>query len=249
MHVLDFATQEQIEDLPEDPDEAFVALVRIAQQKLSEVEKDNSDDDQDSWRVLEESRHSFTNFVLAAGKHFRIQPFVDMDVPVRANFDDRVYQQFKEDLDHYVIQIVLGTGIRTKRDSVPIEPEAKEKIRNYIHAIKQCIDRADLTESKRSKLHDQLAKFEGELEKKRLSVLAVARLAIEIVALPGAVWASSEVATRLVTNVLQVVGESKTLDEENRQLPSIDAPVALLAPRGAEPKPPPADRDDDEIPF
>jgi hypothetical protein len=55
-----------------------------------------------------------------------------------------------------------------------------------------------MTEPKREALLKKLDQFEAELEKRRLNILAVARVALELLAIPGGVWASAEVANRLM---------------------------------------------------
>lgn len=76
------------------------------------------------------------------------------------------------------------------------------------------------------------------------------KLAFVILAVPGSVWASYDVVTKLTNNVLQAVGEAKAVDDENRQLPPVQGPAALLPPRkNPKPRETVSDDLDDEIPF
>lgn len=249
MNVFDFISEDEIADLPEEPSLAFVQIVRIAQTKLRKAEHGNSGEDEADWRALEDGRYGFTNFVLAVGKRFGISPFLEMDVPRQDNFNESQYRQIVADIDHYVTQIVIDSGLRAKRDAIPLAADAKEQIRNYIHGLRTCIDQANFADRKRSALLEKLSRFEAELDKARLSMLAVGRITIEILAVPGALWASSEIASKLVTNVLQVVAESKLADDENRELPLSEKPAALVAPRQTELESLSTDDEDDEIPF
>ena len=110
-----------------------------------------------------------------------------------------------------------------------------------------------MTSAKREALAKKLDAFEAELEKRRLSILAVTRVAMEILALPGGVWASAELAPKLITNIMQTVAEAKAAETETRQLPPAAPPKALSAPRAPEPEPQRrggfADDLDDEVPF
>jgi hypothetical protein len=113
------------------------------------------------------------------------------------------------------------------------------------------IEQANKTEPKRDALLKKLDQFEAELEERRLNILVVARVAFELLAIPGAVWASAEVANKLITYVMQVVAEAKSAEQETRQLAPTTLPKALSPPRAKEPVPSSGRRADviDDIPF
>ena len=256
MNIFDFITQDEIDELPEDPALAFVAFVRHAQRRLTDRSQQLDANNEQDWHLLEEARYGFTNVVVAAAKRFGIEPFVSFSVPRLDQFkksDD--YRQFKADLDYYMTQLLLDNSIRGKRDSVLIAPTVKDKIRSYIHGLKTAIDASEFTDSKRAALLDKLTEFEKELDKRRLSLLAVTRITIAILAVPGSLWASYDIVAKLSANILQAVGEAKAADDESRQLPPADKPMVLLPPRNQD-KPGIGDATlrpgfnlDDEIPF
>lgn len=229
MNILDLITQEEIDDAPEDSSLAFTQLVGYAQRRLS-AHIESLDEDHQS-HVIEEAQYSFMNVVIALAKSFKIELFASLEVPKYEKFDFGVHRQFNADLDHYMTQLLVDNSIRGRRDSVLIPPKAKCKIRVYIHELKLAIDKSNFNEAKRASLHDKLGEFEAELEKRRLNLMAVMRLAFVILAVPGTMWASYEVVKKLTTNVMQAVGEAKAVDDENRQLPHVEPPAALLPPR------------------
>jgi hypothetical protein len=154
-----------------------------------------------------------------------------MEVARYKDYGDPDYRQFQSDVDHYITQLLIDNSIRTKKDSVRMLPKTKDKIRQYVYALRECVENAGLTEAKRETLLEKLKHFEDELEKKRLNILAVARIAFELLAIPGTLWASGEVANRLITQVMQTVAEARAAEQETRQLAPIEAPKALSAPR------------------
>lgn len=251
MSIFTFVTQDELDDLPEDPSMAFMVLVNHAQRRLAEASKGLDPEERYQWEQLEELRHSFMNVVLAAAKRFEIEPFVTMEVPRLSEFNNTDHRQFRSDLDHYVTQLMLDNSIRNKRDSVEVLPKTKDRLRAYVQGLRGCIEQGKMTDAKREALLKKLDQFEQELEKRRLSLLAVTRLSLEILAIPGAVWATGEVGTRLITNVMQVVAEAKAAEDETRKLPSTAPPKALSPPRKEQPKSAPAfDADlDDDVPF
>ncbi len=250
MNIFDFITQDEIEELPEDPNMAFTAFVGHASKRLSKrtAELDNVDD-QEGYQQLEEARHGFMNVVVAAAKRYKIEPFASMDVPTHREFDWNAHRDFKSDIDHYMTQLLLDNVVRERSNSVELTGKAKDRIRGHVHALKTCIDNADLSDAKRAALHKKLTAFEGELEKKRLNLLAVTRVTLEVLALPGGVWATSEIVHKLTTNVMEVVAEAKAAEDEARRLAPSAPPLQLSAPRKAISQSSNYDDLDDDIPF
>lgn len=249
MNIFEFITQEELEDLPDDPHLAFTNFVGHAQRRLSErASQLDGGSDQESYYHLEEARHGFMNIIIAAAKRYKIEPFASMDVPTYKQFDVETHRQFKADLDHYLTQLLLDNVVRERSNSVPLTPKAKDRIRGHIHGLKTCLDNAELSDAKRTALVKKLSEFEAELDRTRLSLLAVTRITLEILALPGGVWASGEIVAKLTNNVLQEVAEAKAADDEARQLPPPRKPMQLSAPRREVPTSN-YDNLDDDIPF
>lgn len=261
MSILDFVSQEDLDDLDEDPRIAFMTLVNLAQRSLSQQTANFDTRDEADWERREELRHSFMNVIVAAAKRFEIEPFVSMQVPTYKQFRNGIdHREFKADLDHFITQLMLDNSVRSKRDSVAILPASKDKIRAYVSGLRKSLEQAHMNDAKREVLLKKLDDFEAELEKRRLNILAVARLTFELLAIPGGLWASVEVANKLVHNIMQTVAEARSAEQETRQLPSVALPKALSPPR-QEPfgKPPGAsstkeggrmnDIIDDDIPF
>lgn len=253
MSILNFVTQDQLDNLDDDPRLAFMELVNIAQRSLSTQLGKFRGNDEEEWRLMEDLRHSFMNVVVASSKRFEIEPFSSMDVP-KIN-DDLNFKQFNSDLDHYVTQLVLDNSAQNRRDSVSILPKSKDKIRSYIHALRECIEKANMIDSRRSALLKRLDELEKELEKRRANMLVVAKLAFDIMAIPGGTWASYEIATKLVANISQSVEEARELEQSNRPLPAAKPVPILSAPRKPVPTQPAwsragfSDDLDDDVPF
>ena len=253
MYLFEFITQEEVDDLPDDdPQAAFTTFVRHAQRRLRERIRE-LEQDSEGWREINESRLSFMNVVIAAAKRFEVEPFASMEIPRVGSTEIQAHDQFRADLDHYLTQILLDSGTRARRDSVTVSAELKSKIRSYVHHLRKTIDDADdLDAAKKEILLQRLAEFEAELEKKRLNLLAVSLLAITIASAPGGVWSSAEIANKLLGSIMRSVGEAKIADDATRRLPARETPLAITAPRRAEPTPERKSARpeiDDDIPF
>ncbi len=253
MNVFDFITESEIENLPEDSRAAFVEFVRVAQRRLDERNQSYSDGEQ-TWRLIQDNQYSFMNVVIGAAKRLAVSPFSEMSVPTIDRYKGEAYDQFIADLDHFVTQIVIDRGIVGRRDTVQLADDTRGRIRSHIHHLREEVKKSTLDGAKKSALTAKLDEFEKALEKNRVSLLAVARVAFEIMAVPGAMWGSYDATTRLISNIMQTVGEAKAVEDENRRLPPEPKPFALLPPRSPESERPSTSRFDnsgldDEIPF
>lgn len=250
MNVYDFISQEEMDELPEDHRAAFATFVRIAQKNLTAHTKSFANsDEQSSWDEIQEARYSYTNVVLAAARRLGIEPFVSMDVPRidKYGYDD--YRQFTADLDHYLTQVALDNSLRSRATSTVLPLTSKDRIRAHLHHLREAVNAANLTDAKKAQLHKRIDEFEVALDKSRFNLLAATLLTVEILAIPGALWGSSEVVSKLIGNINQVVAEAKAVDDEQRQLPATPAPYAIAPPRAPEPKKRDTRELDDEIPF
>lgn len=249
MQIFDFITEDEISELPEDDDAAFLSFVKIARKRLASATEGLDPRDEGEWERLNEARHGFVNVVTAAARRYGIEPFASMDVPRLANFAHEEHRQFTADLDHYMTQLLLSDGFGVKRDSVALSENAKARIRTHLHHLRDQLNRESMPDDKRQRLMKKLDEFEEALEKRRLSLLAVTRITVEILAAPGALAGSYDIATKLLSNVMQTVAEEKGQEEEKK--PVLEKVRAILpARRFEERKIEKSDRNaDDDIPF
>jgi hypothetical protein len=224
MTILNFVTQDELDDLDEDPRMAFLALVNHAQRSLDRQTSGLDPDNEYQWGRKAELQQRFMNVIVAAGKRFEVKSFTTMIVPKHSNYSQSDYKQFESDLDHFVTQLVIDNSQRSKKTSVDILPNTKDQIRSYVHGLRQCIENGNMQDSKRKSLLGKLDDFEKELEKKRLNILAVTLLSFELLAIPGASWASVELAHKLLTNITQTVAEAKQLEDQTRKIGSAEIP-------------------------
>ena len=253
MTILSFVTQDELDNLDEDPRMAFLGLVNHAQRSLSQqIAKYDDPENEAHWNRRQELEQRFMNVIVAAGKRFEIAPFTSMTIPKHANYSASDYRQFESDLDHFVTQLVIDNSLRSKKMSVEILPDTKDKLRKYVHGLRTCVEGSNMHENKRKNLLNKLDEFEKELEKRRMNFLAVTLLSFEVLAVPGGIWASAEVAQKLITNITQTVAEAKQTEDKTRQIGTTTPPKALSPPRPADTPAPWGKKGtdlDDDIPF
>ena len=115
----------------------------------------------------------------------------------------------------------------------------KDDIRGYIHGLKGAIDASDLSEGKKASLRSKLAAFEAELDKRRVNLMALTYLIVDLLGQPGAVWASYELVQALANKTITAVHDQKSIEDEERAL-ALPAPIKQITDaRIATPPPPP----------
>lgn len=250
MSFFNFIDPDALDELDSDNRVAFMELANQATRKLYEQTKDLDDDDQREWREIEDLRFSCRNVLLAMARRLEVEPFASMDVPVYDSNQSSNWKAFQFDLDHYITQIALDNSTRNRANSVAVLPKSKEHIRSYIHGLRECIEKGNMDEKKRTALLQKLDALEQELEKRRLSMMAVAKIAYHLWAVPGAMYSSYDIASKLISNMMQTVAEAKADEDATKQISAPEPLKALSAPRAQKPIQPPWDNDlDDEVPF
>jgi hypothetical protein len=233
MSLFEILNHDFVDDLPEDPRLAFSKIVQEVNAYLARKRSEVDETESASWYVYETAEHSAMNVIIASAKRLGIAPFDTLEVPIRTRFATNDFAQFKTDLDHYLVQMLLDNSIRSRIDRIEASETHRDAVRKYLNAIKTHIEQADMTDGKRAKLMDKLAEFEAELQKSRLPVFAIARVLMELLSLSCNVLALSDSQTfqRLVSQAFYAVAVAKSVDDERRQLPPTEPPAMLMPPR------------------
>jgi hypothetical protein len=245
MEFFDFFKPEELEDLPEDNQAAFIQLVRIAQTRLKDQLRDLGPRDQDNWEEHDNAQYGFQNVVLAMARKFEIEPFASLQMPSIQDHDQKGYRQFRHDLTHYIAQIMLTLADRERVNSVPLRDEVRQSIQTYIYHLREAILRANLPERKKEDLLKKLAELEEEIGRRRIRVAVVAGIIMAILSAPGELVGSYDAVVRITNSILREIGQAKEADQEQRHI-SFEQPVALIPPRRTSEK---KDELDEEIPF
>lgn len=239
-------TDEEIADLPEDPQLAFVTLERILRERVQEEER-HADQNHD----VESFRIEYINRTVAAAKIYDIDALSQWKVPRVGENIYRAYIQFTHDVDYVTMQIRIQTAPQKKRGSVGLDQNDKTKIHHYIGNIKEIVDKSDLIEDKKDKLYEKLNDLALEVDKNRTRLETVAAVFMTLCSGIGQGFSKLEPARRWLDSIATVMERAKDL--ENIAQPKIPPPSArkrLEAPRKQLPESKAlTDELDDDIPF
>jgi hypothetical protein len=240
------------EDLPEDPDDAFAHVLKIAQRSAApEFDRLRGHASQSNdFTALYDSQLGYLSSIVGVAKGLGVQAFADYHIPDARDFDEQYYRRFLSDVNHFSAQAAARRAIRSRQLSVRLEPKVADSIRSYVHHLKDAIDQANMSDAKKANLHSKLKAFEQELDGgKRINVLRVSLLVMEIIGIPGSLWATGEVAQRLGHNIIQAIADAKHEEVENRVSLEVEPRLALAAAVHEERSPQASRVLDDDIPF
>lgn len=216
MNISELVLAEEWADLPEDNEEAFARIITLAQPRLRDRVQAAQEwaEKSDDWSAISDAQHGFMSSLIGVAKSYNIEALADRHMPRPSDWDNNSNREFQSDLNHFVAQVTARSAIRSRQASVAMDVKSKDRLRSYLHGLKVEIDKSELSEPKKAALLERLAAFEKELDGRRVNVLAITLLVMQIAGIPGSVWASHEVVQRLTGNVIQCVGEAKIVEDE-----------------------------------
>lgn len=259
MEYFDFIKPGELDNLPEDPQLAFARVLEIAQPRLTARLRELDTQNDSDWEFIQDARYGFQGFVLGAAKKFKIEPFASSEMPLLEHYSTSDYRQFRQDLSVYVTQIMLHAADADRSNSVPLMEARRQSLRTYVFHLREAIDKSDLPDWRKDRLHKRLSDLERELIKPRVNMAVVAGIVAAVLAVTSDAGGAYDTISKVATFILREIGQAKEADDEQKKI-SYDAPVALLPPRspeggrqgrGRKTAPASFQRDelDDEIPF
>jgi hypothetical protein len=239
-------TDEELDELPDDPRIAFVEFEKILRARFHEAEQEASNY---QYGNTESYQLEYINKVLAAAKQFGIEELAHWELPSVSERIYEIFKQFASDVDHITIQIRIQNATRRRTYSVGLDPNTKTKIHHYVQQIRGVIESAhDLPVKKRESLYDKLNTFAAEVDHTRTRFETASALWLEICDAIGQGFEKLEPARRWLDSIGALMGRAKGLEDSIR-LPKPTERSRLEPPRRNLPPPSkPADFDDD-IPF
>ena len=241
-------TDDELAELPEDPELAFVEFERIVRARYYEAEREEAQTqygDADSYRL------EYMNKVLAAARVYEISALAQWEVPSVKDKARDAFAQFTSDVDHFTTQIRIRHAPINRQNSVGLDGNTKAKIHHHIEQIRKSIEEAALPEKKRDSLYNKLDKFALEVDRTRTSLQAGMAVYIEVCDGIGQGFRKLEPVRKWIDLIAALLGRAKEVEDSLRPvLPRPEERKQLEPPRArlAPPKRSGSDLDDD-IPF
>jgi hypothetical protein len=240
-------TDEELAELSDDPELAFVEFERIMRAWLEAVEK-TSPHGFDVKR-----RAEYMSKVLAAAQEYDITNIKKWNMSP-SNTDEflDIFANFISDIDHSTTILRIRHAPRSRKHSAGLDGNTKTKIHHFISQIKSVIEMAHLPDDRRDALYDKLNDFALEVDKARTSLQAGTAVWLALCDAIGQGFERLEPARGMIDSIARLLGRAK--DSEGALRPALPRPVMqrqIEAPRDPLTRPPslPTPELDDDIPF
>ena len=237
MHELPF------DDLPDEPELAFLYLEQIFHAEVTEMEKLWGDQSPPSTTYLD-----YMGKTVAAAKELGINDFSNYIITYRDGFDFTEYYALRHTITTYTTAVQIRYARRNRSFSVRLSAAEKTTIRHHTQHIRQMILETEMDASKREKLLDKLAAFEAEVDKDRTKFESYGAAVIEIAGFVGEAAKKLEPVRRIMDSIAKIIHGSK--EEETKRLPPPDKPKQIEhKPHSPSREPSRSSSTDEEIPF
>ena len=249
-------TVTEIDELPDDPDAAFVQLERICRTRLNEYTSQ-----QDRYEDGYALRIEYMTIVASAAKSYGVADF-DMPMEGWENRDfDLVYKR------SIAISTMLTIEAKRARSlgSATLTQGTKERLKKHLTELRSALDAAEFDAKRKKILTERLNSFENELSKEKSSLqnmlVAVALVTAALNQGTGTINGVQDTIIKLpetIKSINALLGRDKLAEMESAPDPLPLPPSvtkALPPPKSASssdsrPKPGAFDDDlDDDVPF
>lgn len=240
-------TQAEIEALPPDPRERFVAIEEICRRRYEQ----NTEGDDVQWSYIQDMRLQYMSGVVAAAKYLGIEPIDRIVIPKKSKWNDDAYEDFINELHFYAMQLALEAADRNTQLSIILQGSTKQRLVTLIEHLREQVRKLDLAPARIDQLLARIDQFERELTKPRLTFTAVAALTIYVTAAIADVGGAATTVRGAMNLIEEAVGTAKEeQDKEAAGRLGIFEPKKLEPPRPPEePKPRETYDLNDDIPF
>jgi hypothetical protein len=227
------------EDLPDDPEEAFLILEEHFREECDlRLQQASQDERTDVIHV------AYISQVLAAITGLGLEAEFKSEVPSIENVSYNTYLDFNKDVMHYRTILRIRKGQRRQGYSVRFDDNAKRKVHHHLDQVLEIFNKLEVEDTKREKLISRLSDLQAEVNQPRTRFDRFAALSIEVSSVVGEMVDKTKVLD-LLDAVARVFWGAQT--ERQKQLPQLKQPK-LEPPKPKIDRPKPSDMDDD-IPF
>lgn len=227
------------EDLPEEPEEAFLKLEAhfrgVCARRLEAATQDDR---------VEVFYLDYIVQVEAAIEALGLAGEFKTEVPSIENVSFNSYLDFNKDVTHYITMLRIRRSQRAQGYSVRFDDSAKRKIHHHLDQVLDIFGKLEVEDRKREKLISRLNELQSEVNQPRTRFDRFAALSMEVSGVVGDAAERSKIV-EILDAVGRVFWGAQT--ERQKQLPPPKGPKTIEPPKPRI-EPPKSDLDDN-IPF
>lgn len=232
----------EYDDLPDDPDVAFVQLYdRLSQRHQNAI------------RDLQDTRPSdvdFMNAMIGVASGLGIRDFVNWEIP--SDWDELypVFTNFERALARFAVETKVRKSRIAKVYSVHLSGDEKERIHSLIAKIREVVTASDLDDRKRNSLFFKLGAFESDVDRIRTRFDNAMLMSLEVIAVLDKGVKTLNPLNELLRRIQEIMSKAKDQEPEVNQLPTRPEQKQLESPQKKIEGPGDFSQDSgDDIPF
>jgi hypothetical protein len=214
-------SDEQLLNLPEDNEQAFIALERLARKSYYSSVSDLTSTTKTP-SAYARLQHEYLNYVQAAAEQFAIEGLPAEPPPSDTGALNNFFRDFVSKVERYTIKVRLRHSRRARPFTVYLGEAAKVKIQHLLTQIKDQLQHLSVSEDKKDALLKKILAFELELGRARTRFEIFAGLVIASADLAGEATKKLEPIKKFVDSIARVIGAAKSEEEQEdvRRLPA-----------------------------
>lgn len=202
----------EFDDLPDDPEVAFVRLYESHNAEFQDIAKSANDS--------RAAAADFMNSMLGIARGLDIEGFDQWAVPEDWDEIHSVFNNFDRAVKRYVMEVKIRKSRVTKVYSVALNRDDKERIHALVAQIREVISTADLEERKRNSLLLKLGAFEVDVDRSRTRFDNAMLMALEVVGLADKAGQTLNPLNEILRRIEVILAKAKGEEPEQNQLPA-----------------------------
>ncbi|RUW85514.1 hypothetical protein [Mesorhizobium sp. M1E.F.Ca.ET.063.01.1.1] len=203
------------DNLPEDPQQAFVVLVGLFDEQLADDIRGNEEGDTRLALI------SHMNKITGAARALHIDALSNWELPDHDNAYD-AHHSFDLATKSIVLQFQIQKARIGQIYSVELDAATKARIHNLVNEIRQLIEAADLDERKKNSLFSKLNAFDADVDRARTRFDNGMLMGISIANLINKGADALKPANELLRRINELLGGAKSKEADPERLPSPD---------------------------
>jgi hypothetical protein len=240
-----YISDEEIADLPDDPEDAFIALESIVRERYEKAYSELGDNEGPA-----ELQRRYMSIVLPAVRHYGISDLDHWQRPKQGEDPWKVFEGFIADIDYCITALRLTNIERAKLYSVKLDAAAKIKLRHLLTEIREVVAALDISVTKKDRLYKRVNDLQEEVDRERTREQAFGALLIEACDDIGEAAKKLEPVVRIIERVGRAIGIAKRAEDGQPRLPRPKEPKEPKRIEARKPAKSSFEKDlDDEIPF
>jgi hypothetical protein len=225
------------DELPVEPEAAFLLLEKHYREKYELGIRLNSDDTDFSVHQME-----YIAQVLGAIAELDLENEFRSDVPSIENVNTQTYLNFSKDVKNYCTRLSIRVSRRVQGFSVIFDSAAKQKAHHFIGQLRELFNAVEVDEPKREALFTRLSALENEIDRDRTRLEKYGELIILTAAVFGKAAEKLKPVQEIFDSISRLIYGSRTEEVKKLSPPKETKRIeSRMSPKTREL--------DDEVPF